>query len=62
MKYRLIVVANLGLIIGIILGLYFSKSIILFLSIFVAIILWISRKRLSKLLQNTIERRPLRRI
>lgn len=45
MKYRLIVVANLGLIIGIILGLYFSKSIILFLSIFVAIILLISRKR-----------------
>ena len=35
MKYRLIVVANFGLIIGIIMGLYFSKSIILFLSIFV---------------------------
>lgn len=35
MKYRLLVIANIGFIIGIIVGLYFSKSIILFLSIFV---------------------------
>lgn len=35
MKYRLLVIANAGFIIGIIVGLYFSIGIILFLSIFV---------------------------
>lgn len=45
MKYRLIAVANLGLIIGIIMGLYFSKSIILFLSIFVIILLLLLRNK-----------------
>ena len=38
MEKRLLVIANIGFIIGIIVGLYFSKSIVLFLSIFVAIL------------------------
>ena len=51
MKYRLIVVANFGLIIGIIMGLYFSKSIILFLSIFViSLLLLLKNKSLSSIL------------
>ena len=45
MKYRLIVIANLGFIIGILLGLYFKVSIILFLSIFVVgVAFWLYNK------------------
>ena len=51
MKYRLIVVANFGLIIGIIMGLYFSKSIILFFFIFViSLLLLLKNKSLSSIL------------
>ena len=37
MKYRLFVIANIGFIIGILMGLYSKVSIILFLSLFVVL-------------------------
>ena len=63
MKYRLIVVANIGLIIGIIMGLYFSKSIILFLSIFVISLLLLLKKKsfLSILFKSKVGKTSLGR-
>ena len=63
MKYRLIVVANIGLIIGITMGLYFSKSIILFLSIFVISLLLLLKKKafLSILFKSKIGKTSLGR-
>lgn len=53
MKHRLLVIANIGFIIGIIMGLYFKESIILFLSIFVGIIILFLN---SSILSDKIQR------
>lgn len=50
MKYRLIVIANIGFILGIIVGLYFKKSIILFLSIFVVLVLIFTNNNIEKII------------
>jgi len=60
MKYRLLVIANLGFIIGIIMGLYFKEGIILFLSIFVVgCILYLNYKRFTRYFLKLIDNKKI---
>jgi len=61
MKYRLFVIANLGFIIGILMGLYSKVSIILFLSIFVGgVVAVLGSKYVVSCLKNVQNNRGIR--